>query len=175
VKISESDHVDNVIAQWAGERPDLDTRPFAIVGRIGRAGHLLDAAVEAKLEPHGLSRWSWDVLTALRRSGPPYRLTPTALYRALMRTSGAISNRLKRLEQQGLVRRVPDPADGRGVLVELTSAGKRLVDSVIAEHLENERRLLAGLNRAEQRELAGLLRKLLIGLEPGGGLEGGRS
>jgi DNA-binding MarR family transcriptional regulator len=158
--------VDNVIAQWADERPDLDTRPFAIVGRIGRAGHLLDAAVEAKLGQHGLSRWSWDVLAALRRSGPPYRLTPSALYRSLMRTSGAVSNRLKRLEQQRLVRRVPDPADGRGVLVELTPAGKRLVDSVIAEHLENERRLVAGLSRAEQRELGNLLRKLLLTLEP---------
>ena len=161
--------MDKVIDQWASERPDIDTRPFAIVGRIGRAGHLLDAAVEAKLEPHGLSRWSWDVLTALRRSGPPHRLTPTVLYRSLMRTSGAISNRLKRLEEQGLVRRVPDPTDGRGVLVELTPGGKRLVDGVIAGHLENERRLLAGLNLAEQRELAGLLRKLLIGLEPSDG------
>lgn len=158
--------MDNVIAQWADERPDLDTRPFAIVGRIGRAGHLLDAAVEAKLGQHRLSRWSWDVLAALRRSGPPYRLTPTALYRSLMRTSGAVSNRLKRLEEQGLVRRVADPADGRGVLVELTPAGRRLVDSVIGEHLENERRLIAGLSRAEQRELGNLLRKLLRTLEP---------
>jgi DNA-binding MarR family transcriptional regulator len=166
MKVSQHDHVDKVVAQWASERPDLDTRPFAIVGRIGRAGHLLDAAVEAKLEPHGLSRWSWDVLAALRRSGAPYRLTPTSLYRSLMRTSGAISNRLNRLEGQGLVRRVPDPADGRGVLVELTPAGKRLVDKVMTEHLDNERRLVAGLNRADQRELTALLRKLLLTLEP---------
>jgi DNA-binding MarR family transcriptional regulator len=160
------DHVDKVIAQWATVRPDLDTQPFAIVGRIGRAGHLFDAAVEAYLTTHGLSRWSWDVLAALRRSGPPYRLTPTSLYRSLMRTSGAISNRLNRLERQGLIRRVPDPADGRGVLVELTPAGRRLVDKVLGEHLENERRLVAGLSRAEQRELAALLRKLLLTLEP---------
>jgi DNA-binding MarR family transcriptional regulator len=166
VKISQPDHVDIVLAQWANERPDVDTRPFAIVGRIGRAGHLLDAAIEDKLAAHGLSRWSWDVLTALRRTGRPYRLTPTSLYRELMRTSGAISNRLKRLEDQGLVRRVADPADGRGVLVELTPAGKRLVDKVIAEHLDNERRLVAGLSRTEQRELSGLLRKLLLTLEP---------
>jgi DNA-binding MarR family transcriptional regulator len=83
-----------------------------------------------------------------------------------MRTSGAVSNRLKRLEDQRLVRRVADPADGRGVLVELTPAGRRLVDSVIGEHLENERRLIAGLSRAEQRELGNLLRKLLLTLEP---------
>jgi DNA-binding MarR family transcriptional regulator len=166
VKIAGSDHVDKVIAEWAAERPELDARPFAIVGRIGRAAHLLDAAVEEALAAHGLSRWSWDVITALRRSGAPYRLTPTALYRALMRTSGAISNRLNRLEDRGLVRRGPDPADGRGVIVELTPAGKRLIDEVIAEHLENERRLVAGLSRAEQRELAALLRKLLLTLEP---------
>jgi DNA-binding MarR family transcriptional regulator len=86
-----------------------------------------------------------------------------------MRTSGAMSNRLNRLEQQGLLRRVPDPADGRGVIVELTPAGKRLVERVIAEHLENERRLTAALSRGEQRELAALLRKLLAGLEPGDG------
>jgi DNA-binding MarR family transcriptional regulator len=163
MKVSRPDHVDEVIAQWAEERPDLDTKGFAIVGRIGRAAHLLDAAVEAKLAAHGLARWSWDVLTALRRSGAPYRLTPTALYRSLMRSSGAISNRLNRLERDGLLRRVPDPADGRGVLVELTPAGKRLVDAVIAEHLENERRLVASLKRSEQRELQALLRKLLLG------------
>jgi DNA-binding MarR family transcriptional regulator len=175
VKVAGSDHVDTVISQWAAERPELDTRPFAIVGRIGRAAHLLDTAVEEALAAHGLSRWSWDVLTALRRSGPPYRLTPTSLYRSLMRSSGAISNRLNRLERQGLIRRVPDPADGRGVMVELTPAGRRLVDRVIAEHLENERRLVAGLSRAEQRELGGLLRKLLLSLEPSEHAERGRS
>jgi DNA-binding MarR family transcriptional regulator len=166
MKISQPDHVDTVIAQWADELPDLDTRPFAVVGRIGRAAHLVDASMERKLAAHGLNRAGWDVLTALRRSGSPYRLTPTSLYRSLMRTSGAMSNRLNRLEQQGLLRRVPDPADGRGVIVELTPAGKRLVDKVIAEHLDNERRLIAGLSRGEQRELAALLRRLLAGLEP---------
>lgn len=166
MKIPQRDHVDSVIAEWADELPDLDTRPFAVVGRIGRAGHLLDAAVERKLAAYGLNRAGWDVLTALRRSGSPYRMTPTSLYRSVMRTSGAMSNRLNRLEQQGLLRRVPDPADGRGVIVELTPAGKRLVDEVLAEHLENERRLIAGLSRTEQRELAALLRKLLAGLEP---------
>jgi DNA-binding MarR family transcriptional regulator len=165
MKVSHADHVDRVIAEWANERPDLETEPFAIVGRIGRAGHLLDAAVETNLANHGLSRWGWDVLTALRRAGSPYRLTPTSLYRSLMRTSGAISNRLNRLEQEGLLRRVPDPADGRGVIVELTPAGRRLVDKVIAGHLETERRILAPLSRTEQRELQTLLHKLLLALE----------
>ncbi len=175
MKISQRDHVDTVIAQWADELPDLDTRPFAVVGRIGRAGYLLDAAVERKLAPHGLNRAGWDVLTALRRSGSPYRLTPTSLYRSLMRTSGAMSNRLNRLEREGLLRRVPDPADGRGVIVELTPAGERLVDKVIAEHVDNERRLVAGLSRTEQRELAALLRKLLVGLETDAPDESGRT
>jgi DNA-binding MarR family transcriptional regulator len=165
MKIYDEDHVDRVRAQWAAERPDVDTEPFAVIGRIGRAAQLLDAGMESGLAEFGLRRWSWDVLTALRRSGAPYRSAPTSLYGSLMRTSGAISNRLRRLEEAGLVRRVPDPADGRGVLVELTPSGRRLVDRVIAKHLETERQMLAGLSRAEQRELQALLRKLLLSLE----------
>lgn len=165
MKISQPDHVDRVISQWTDQRLGIDAEPFEVVGRIGRAAHLLDAAVEANLGKYGLSRWGWDILTALRRSGPPYRLTPTSLYRSLMRTSGAVSNRLNRLEEQGLVRRLPDPADGRGVIVELTAAGRLLVEKVLASHLETERRSLSALSRAEQRDLQALLRKLLVDLE----------
>jgi DNA-binding MarR family transcriptional regulator len=159
------DHVDEVLAQWAAERPDLDTSPVAVVARIGRAARYLDAGVEAALRAHGLTRESFDVLATLRRSGPPYRLSPTALYRSLMRTSGAITHRVGILERAGVVRRVPDPADGRGLLVELTAAGQRAVDGVVERHLANERRLLAPLDDAQQEALAGLLRILLAAYE----------
>jgi DNA-binding MarR family transcriptional regulator len=161
----EQDHVARVIAMWERERPDLDFSPVAVVSRIGRAARYLDDGVELVLATHGLSRASWDVLAALRRVGEPYRLSPTELYRSLMRTSGTITHRLRRLETKRLVRRSGDPEDGRAALVELTPAGKRLVDRVAAEHLANERELLAGLNTSERNELADLLRKLLLAFE----------
>jgi DNA-binding MarR family transcriptional regulator len=160
-----SDHVDRVVAQWRAHRPDLDLGPFAIVGRLGRAAALNDRAIEQFFAEHGLSRALWDVLASLRREGPPYRLSPTQLYRGLMRTSGTMTNRLTQLQRAGLIRRVPDPADGRGLLVELTRKGVRLVDRLAGEHMENERRLLAGLTADEQDELAGLLRQMLGHLE----------
>jgi DNA-binding MarR family transcriptional regulator len=159
------DHVARVIAMWERERPDLDFSPVGVISRIGRAARYLDHGVESVLAAHGLNRASWDVLAALRRVGEPYRLSPTQLYRSLMRTSGTITHRLHRLEAQRLVRRSGDPLDGRAALVELTSAGRRLVDKVATEHLENERQLLAGLAPAERRELSDLLRKLLLTFE----------
>jgi DNA-binding MarR family transcriptional regulator len=157
-----------VQAEWAAALPGLDTSPIGVVARIGRAGRYLDAGMERLFAEHGLTREGWDVLAALRRTGPPYRRSPTQLHRALMRTSGAMTNRLHRLEGAGLVRRVPDDADGRGVLVELTPEGRRLIERVAPEHLANERAMLAGLTRPEQDALAGLLRKLLVSLESAG-------
>jgi DNA-binding MarR family transcriptional regulator len=162
---TDQDHVARVIAMWERERPDLDLSPVGVVSRIGRAARYLDHGVESVLGAHGLSRASWDVLAALRRVGEPYRLSPTELYRSLMRTSGTITHRLQGLEAKRLVRRSGDPRDGRAALVELTSAGKRLVDKVAAEHLANERELLAGLDANERRELSDLLRKLLLSFE----------
>lgn len=161
----ESDHVDQVRAQWTSAWPDLNTWPIAVVARVGRLARFFDHGCERVFAAHGLRRESWDALASLRRAGPPYRLSPTELYRGLMRTSGAITNRLHRLEQDGLVRRVPDPTDGRGSLVELTAKGLRLVDRVAPEHVANERQLLEALSLAEQRQLADLLRKLLLSFE----------
>lgn len=160
-----ADHVDAIQAAWARTRPDLDTSPAGIVGRVGRAGRLLDAGISQTFARHGLSRGSFDVLAALRRSPPEHRLSPTELYQSLMRTSGAMTQRLHRLEGDGLVARVPDPIDGRSTLVELTPAGRELIDGVLEEHLATERGLLSALTAAEQDALAGLLRKLLIALE----------
>jgi DNA-binding MarR family transcriptional regulator len=160
-----ADHVDHVVAQWAQARPDLDTAPIAVVARLGRATAYVDAGVNARLAEFGLTRNLWDVLAALRRCGAPYRRSPTDLYLALMRTSGAMTHRLAHLERAGLIRRVPNPEDGRGMLVELTHKGVRLVDRVAPAHLAAERDLLEPLTAEEQETLAALLRKLLQTLE----------
>jgi DNA-binding MarR family transcriptional regulator len=159
------DHVDRVRAQWARERPDLDTQPLAVIARLGRAARYLDQGLAELFERHGLSRADWDVLASLRRQGPPYSLSPSALYRGLMRTSGAMSQRLARIERQGLIERALDPADRRAIVVSLTANGHRLVDQIAAEHLANERQLLAPLSRKEQDTLADLLKKLLLAYE----------
>src|SRR3954454_793288 len=155
------DHVDRIRAAWAQEWPELDTEPVAVVARVGRLARHLDRGLERVFAEHGLTREAFDVLAGLRRAGAPYRMTPTELYRSLMRTSGAMTNRLRRLEDAGLVRRVPDPADGRVSLVEMTPKGRRLFERVAPLPLANERAMLAALDGAERDRLAALLRKLL--------------
>jgi DNA-binding MarR family transcriptional regulator len=164
-KSSQGDHVDHVLAQWAAERPDLDTAPVAVIARLGRATAYVEAGINAQLAEFGLTREAWDVLASLRRTGPPYHLSPTALYLAAMRSSGAMTHRLAALEAAGLVKRVPDPDDGRGMLVALTRKGVALVDRVAPTHLANERALLSALSDEEQRTLAELLRTLLRAYE----------
>lgn len=160
-----ADHVDRVLAEWAREQPDLDLATVAVVARLGRVVRYLDAGLDRLFAGHGLTRGSWEVLASLRRAGPPFRRSPTELYRSLMRTSGAMTHRMNALERDGLVRRVPDPEDGRGILVELTPRGRRTVEGLGAAHIENELRLLAPLDEAERAALAGLLRKLLLCFE----------
>jgi DNA-binding MarR family transcriptional regulator len=157
--------VDRVRAVWAKARPELDTTPMAVVARVGRLARYLDGGLDELFARFGLQRISWDVLASLRRVGPPYQLSPTDLYRGLMRTSGAMTNRLHRLERMGLVSRVPDPADGRSTLVVLTPEGRELVDRVAQAHMDNERHLLAALSQEEQLQLADLLKKLLVSFE----------
>jgi len=146
-------------------RPDLDTAPLGLVARLGRAAAFVDAGVNAGLARFGLTRESWDVLASLRRAGPPFQLSPTDLYIGLMRSSGAMTHRLAQLESEGLIRRVTDPTDRRSLLVRLTRKGVALVDRVAAQHLDNERHLLASLSSAQQAQLVGLLRELLVSFE----------
>jgi DNA-binding MarR family transcriptional regulator len=161
----EEDHVDRVRAQWRTVRPDIDTSPIAIVARVGRAAAYFDQAINELMARHGLSRSSWDVLASLRRTGPPYELSPTELYRGLMRTSGAMTNRLHGLERSGLIERAPDPGDGRGMLVRLTPRGRELVDEIAPQHMETERRLLEHLTADEREHLETGMRRLLGNLE----------
>lgn len=165
MKIPHDDHVAAVRAEWAREWPDLDTSSIDVVARVGRVSRFLDEGMDRLFLTRGIRREGWDVLASLRRAGPPYRASPTELYQRLMRTSGAMTNRLRRLEAAGLVTRLPDPDDARGSLVELTAEGHRLVDELAPLHVANERAMLAALTKKEQRDLAALLAKLLSALE----------
>jgi DNA-binding MarR family transcriptional regulator len=162
--VAERDGVDLILEQWQRERPDLDSSPIGIVGRVSRLARELEQRLEPVYRAHGLEPGWHDVLATLRRAGPPYRLRPTEFTGALMLTSSGTTKRLDRLEQAGLITRGPDPADRRGTLITLTPKGRELIDNVTEAHLDNERRLLASLSDAEQRRLADLLRKLRLGL-----------
>jgi DNA-binding MarR family transcriptional regulator len=153
-----------VLEQWRREAPQLDRSPFGVVGRISRLGQLLQAELEPIFVAHGVNAGEFDVLAALRRTGRPYRLSPTELSTALIITSGGMTKRLNALEARGLIRREPDPSDGRSTAVALTREGKRLVEAVLPEHVANERRLLGELSNKQRAELAGLLETLAIAL-----------
>ncbi|MEV8442886.1 MarR family transcriptional regulator [Actinosynnema sp. NPDC051121] len=159
-----ADHVDLVLGQWHAQRPDLDVSPMAVIGRLGRLGRLVDVELGKTFASHGLDRASFDVLATLRRSAPPHRLTPTELMRASMVTSGAVTQRLDRLEARGLVARTPNEHDGRGVVVALTDAGHELIDRVLPDHLATENRLLGALSKRERAALADTLKRLLESL-----------
>lgn len=161
--------MDTIIEQWERERPELDASPIGVIGRLSRISREIEAQLETVYGQHGLDGGLYDVLATLRRSGEPFRLRSSEFSDALMLTASGATKRLDRLERAGLIRREPDPSDRRGVQIALTAEGRRLVDAVTGDHLQNERRLLAGLTAAEQRRLAALLRKL------GSGVAGGRA
>jgi DNA-binding MarR family transcriptional regulator len=155
------DEVDDLVAAWRAERPDLDVQPLQVLSRVSRLARHLDRARRTAFARHGLETWGFDVLSALRRQGAPYQLSPGSLLRATLVTSGTMTNRIDRLAAAGLVRRQPDPQDKRGVLVTLTPEGRARVDAALADLLGREEALLAGLDRGERQLLAGLLRTLL--------------
>jgi DNA-binding MarR family transcriptional regulator/lysophospholipase L1-like esterase len=155
------DEVDELVAAWRAQRPDLDVEPLQVLSRISRLARHLDIARRGAFAGHGLESWEFDVLSALRRQGPPFQLTPGALIRATLVTSGTMTNRIDKLAAASLVRREPDPTDKRGVLVTLTEQGADRVDSALADLLVREHALLAGLDKAEREQLADLMRTLL--------------
>jgi DNA-binding MarR family transcriptional regulator len=165
--VAQRDGVDLILEQWRHERPDLDSSPIGVIGRISRLARELERRLETVYREQGLEPGWYDVLATLRRNGPPYRLRATDFTGALMLTSSGTTKRLDRLERAGLIARSPDPGDRRGTLITLTPAGRDLVDAATEAHLANERRLLSALSEAEQRRLADLLRKLKLGLPPG--------
>jgi DNA-binding MarR family transcriptional regulator len=163
--MGQSDEVDDLVAQWHAQRPDLDVDPMHVLSRVTRLARHLDIARRSAFASHGLETWEFDVLSALRRVGPPFQLTPGALLRATLVTSGTMTNRVDRLAEAGLVRREPDPRDRRGVLVTLTQSGQARVDAALEDLLHNENALLASLDPAQREHLSALLRTLLAPLD----------
>jgi DNA-binding MarR family transcriptional regulator len=159
------DHIDRVVAQWKEQGLEFDLGPVGIIGRAGRIMEYVDRALEAKFEEFGISRATFDVLAALRRNGPPFRLGQRELMRRLLRTSGSMSLRIDALERERLVTRQQDPDDRRSIFVTLTSKGSKLLQQLIPEHLANETALLTTFTPLEKEQLTGLLRKWLISLE----------
>jgi DNA-binding MarR family transcriptional regulator len=159
------DFVDWVIKRWAEESPSLDTSSIAVVGRLLRVTSLLERRFEQLCRDEGITFWGFTMLSALRRAGSPFRLTPSQLQSAAMVSPAAITKRIDRLEELGLVLREPDPADRRGALIGLTSGGRELADRLGSRYLADERAAIAALDPREQRSLARQLKKLLLGLE----------
>lgn len=160
-----TDHIDRLRAQWARELPDLDTRGMEVLGRARRIVLRSRQPIEAIFASHGLDAGEFDVLSTLRRSGAPYTLRPTELYRSLMISSGGLTDRLSRLVRSGMITRPPSPGDGRSLLVQLTDKGRTTVEAAFREDMALEAGVLAALNDAERGMLADLLRKLALGME----------
>ena len=160
------DLVGRGIEQWRTERPDLDSSGKEVIGRLLHLEGVVLQAVNAALAPHGLKYLEYAVLTTLRVSGAPYRMTPSNLQATLLFTSGGLSNLLKRLESNGWIQRTDDPNDGRGVLVCLTAKGRRLADRAMPDHAKAELRLLRMFSEPERAQLAQLLARMMAGSEP---------
>lgn len=152
-----------MLDQWRAARPDLDPAPLGVIGRVSRLSRLVDRHLEASFARFGIESWMYDVLATLRRAGPPYERSAGELVRHTMVTTGAITNRIDRLEQRGLVERA-STTDRRKVIVRLTAEGLATVDRVVEAHLATEREVLAALSERQQDQLAGLLRTLLRSL-----------
>lgn len=156
----DSDHVDTVLAQWSAARPDLDVRTMGVLGRLARLERVAAAAQSRTFARHGIDPASFDVLATLRRADVE-ALTPAALARSSMITTGAVTQRLDRLERAGWVTRQPHGTDGRSVEVALTTSGRAVVDAVLPDHLNTQDHVLEALDQTDRDHLAGLLRRLL--------------
>ena len=162
----EKDPVDRLLEQWRQERPELDVSALAVAVRIEMLAKLMKRNTAHSLSGVGLKTWEYDVLSGLRRQGPPFELPATELARASLLTSGAMTTRIDHLEKRGLVRREPDPDDRRGVRVSLTSAGVSLIDDAIESRLTAAEVSADSLNMKERAAVERGLRKLLVSLGP---------
>ena len=160
------DWTDNLLARWAAIGPGLDMGTYQVTARISRIGLHIARHQEDVFGRFGLNRGEVGVLSALRIAGPPHRLSPTQLFKGLMLSSAGMTSRLDRLEGRGLVKRTADSTDRRAIVVELTDAGRKLLDEAVADNTKSERVLLDGLSPSEIATLGRLLRKMLDALEP---------
>lgn len=159
------DEVDRIVEAWRRERPDLDVAPLSILSRVTRLSRHLDIMRRAAFAAHQLEVWEFDVLSALRRAGEPYQLSPGTLVAQTLVTSGTMTNRIDRLAERGLVERLPAPADRRGVLVRLTDEGRGRVDGAMEDLLHVEGGLLSALSEEDRTSLADLLRTVVTPFE----------
>ena len=153
------DHVGRIMEQWARERPDLDVSPQGVIGRLHRVAARLTEELVAAYGRFGLGEGEFDVLATLRRAGAPYELTPTELAASTMVTSGAVTKRVDRLVERGLVTRRVGDRDARGRVVALTEAGRAFIDEAFDAHMANEHRLVGLLPPRDRELLAGLLER----------------
>lgn len=157
------DDIDKIKDQWAKQRPDLNTDPMALIGRISRLAHHLGQEMSKTFAAHGLTSAGFDVLATLLRSGPPHALSPNQLLATMMVTSGTMTHRIDLLEKDGLVRRIRNPDDKRGVMVALTDKGKQVVDAAVTDHVATQMRLVSHLAPDQQKQLNTLLKVFLNG------------
>ena len=160
----QQDEVDRSVEDWARVRPDLDIDPLGVFSRITRISKRLEKTRVSAFDRTGLNSWEFDVLSVLRRGGEPYRLSPKVLVRETMVSSGTMTNRIDGMVKRDLVQRLPDPGDGRGVLVEITPQGLTLVDAAITRLTDAEEHLLSALSKPERERLTNLLRKLAVSI-----------
>ncbi|GAA0644945.1 MarR family winged helix-turn-helix transcriptional regulator [Brevundimonas lenta] len=165
--MSEPDPIDERRAQWAKELPDVDTGGMDVLGRARRAVLASRPAIEGVFARHGLDTGEFDVVSTLLRSGPPYALRPTELFRSLMISSGGLTDRLNRLQKAGLISRPPSPEDRRSLLVQLTDEGRARAEAAFREDMAVETRLLEALSEDDEAALAALLRKLSASIAAG--------
>ncbi|MCR2826761.1 MarR family winged helix-turn-helix transcriptional regulator [Microbacterium sp. zg.Y909] len=161
----QTDEVDRIVGAWMTQRPDLDFSPLEVLSRVDRLSRHLDRARRDAFRRSELEPWEWDVLSALRRAGEPFQLSPKQLLQQTLVSSGTMTNRIDRLVARRLVRREADPVDGRSVLVTLAGDGKTRVDAAITRLVDAEATLLASLSRSDRERLASLLRKLSLSFD----------
>ncbi len=162
------DHVDFITEQWARERPDLDVSAMGVIGRVARLYIAYQEGMQQTFAQFGLNAAKFDVLATLRRAGAPYRLSPGGLLKATMVASGTMTNRIARLEADGLVLRQLNPEDSRSFLIELSAEGLDLINQVVEEHVATQERMLAAMPEEERRALKTLLSRAQVAVDLAG-------
>lgn len=162
--VEKRDVVDRIVSEWARVQPRLDVSPIEVIGRISRLSRIVDMRLAENFAEHGIENWMYDVMATLRRIGAPHELSAGDLVRQTMVTTGAMTNRIDRLEARGYVERVPSIVDRRSVTVRLTPEGIEKVDEVAVSHYQLERQLLDALSPRQEQVTRQSLRTLLIAL-----------